>query len=131
MVTAKICLLAQDVVTDSQRNTVSAFHIVEELVAQGFPATLDITAIVIWEREMADSAVIEGETSMTLEGHRLFTQAMHVDFGQLTRTRSVLRFQGVTVPNAGNLKFRVALRSGATAEYMVKVVGPNIFQIPR
>jgi len=47
------------VVTDSQRNTVSAFHIWEELVAQGFPATLDITAIVIWEREMADSAVIE------------------------------------------------------------------------
>ena len=64
---------------------VSRFHIVEELVAQGFPATLDITAIVIWEREMADLAVIEGETSVTLEGHRLFTQAMHVDFGQLTR----------------------------------------------
>src|ERR1044071_4467920 len=125
MVTAKICLLAQDVVTDSQRNTLSVFHIAEEVVAEGFPATWNTAAIVIWEREGSDSAVIEGEVSMMLEGHRLFTRSMHVDFGQLLRTRSVLKFQGVTVPNPGNLTFRVALRSGTAVEYTVKVVGPN------
>src|SRR5437762_7271069 len=52
MVIAKICLLAQDVVTDAERKTVSVFHIVEELVAEGFPAALDVTALVIWERDV-------------------------------------------------------------------------------
>lgn len=107
-------------------NTVSAFHIAEELGAAAFPVAIPkVTAIVMLTREPADADNPTIQLTISLGGRSLFESPIVVGFSQRLSARAVVDINGLVIPGPGTVRF--ALRDGnrdlGTWDVIVNQVG--------
>jgi hypothetical protein len=122
MIRTLICFAAEGVITDAETRQVSAFGLLENVQASSFPVALQrIALFCMWERALTDTPECGVELSVTLNGQEIARQIIDINFAQFLRTRSTIRFEGVTLAEPGNLVFRLALPGHDVAEWVVTV----------
>lgn len=125
MIRPKICFAALAVIRDAETNTVSAFNILEGLIALGFPFFLQsLRLFVLWQREPGDPARVDGTFRVRIEEQELATAPMNADFQGGLLNRTVIKLDGLIIPRAGSLHMVCELTTGARAEYQVNVEAP-------
>jgi hypothetical protein len=125
MIRCKLCVLAENVVQDSQTNNISVFGIFEEIVPQGFPFFLTkIAFFALWERDSTDSETYVAEFSVTLNDQRLHTASININFTGARRHRSIVNIQGFVIPQPGQLVFTLRIQDGPEATCTLPVTAP-------
>ncbi len=120
MIRAKTCFVAEGVITDLETKQVSAFGLVESLQASSFPIVLQrVFLLCIWERSLADPSEFRFELTLTLNGRELERKVINASFAGFLRTRSTIRFEGLTLAEPGNLVFRLAVPEHDVAEWVM------------
>ena len=120
MIRAKACFVAEGVVTDRETNQVSAFGLMENVQATGFPVVLHRAVLLcIWERLPTDPSEFRYELALTLNGRELERKIIATGFAEALRTRTTIRFEGLTLTEPGNVVFRVAIPGHDVAEWVM------------
>jgi hypothetical protein len=121
MIRPKLCFAAEGVVRDVDLNTISAYNIMEGFVAVSYPLLMQRAVFfVLWEREANDPQQANGRFRFLLDNDELIASELRIDFQNNPRTRSVVRINGMVVPQAGLLHFRIDLEGDIHAEYVVE-----------
>jgi hypothetical protein len=125
MIRSTLCFAAAAIIRDAATNSISVFNVLEDFAPAGLPFFIPYLACVaLWEREAGDAQRVQGTFTVQLGNDTLSTVQMHVDFGEVRRSRSMININGLAVPRSGALRFRFVLETGPTAEYSLNVEAP-------
>src|SRR5262249_31775031 len=117
LIKAKVCWVAESVVTDQDTGQVSTFGIMEEVQPQDYPLPIQKLAFFcLWEREATDPQKCRAEFSITLNGQELARQSVDIDFQHYLRDRTTIRLNGFVISVPGNIAFRLAIPGHDIAE---------------
>ena len=107
---------------DGESNTISAFNLLEDITADGFPLLVPRVAFfTLWEREEGDAPVHHARLSVSLDNQELLAQPLDIDFQGFRKNRTINRIGGLVLPGPGQLRFSLAIDGGTTATYTVPV----------
>lgn len=122
MIKTKLMLCAESVVRDVDTNTVSAFNLIEEISAPGFPLFVPkLTVLAILERDAADPTAPSAELVMTIDGLQLHKSPVRVEFQDKLRTRAIITYGGVPIPKPGPLIIEMQVAGGETTQVSIAV----------
>jgi hypothetical protein len=118
MIRSQLVFAAENVVRDALSNKVSAFNILDEIVAQKFPLLLvRMAAVLVSRRDNDDPEEHELELRVSLDGEHLHSFPMPISYqGQLTH-RALMVFEGFVIPHAGELAFSFRIGEQDLASY--------------
>ena len=118
MYRARLSLVAEGIAVDTQSNNVTAFSILEELAAEGFPMGVPAIAyLAVVERGEHDDPSPAATLHLLLDDDEMMMQAVPLRFGGGRRTRLVVRFPAFLVPGAGALRFSLRVDGVEIAAY--------------
>lgn len=111
MIQPKLFFCADNAALDGRYNTISAFHILEEVGAATFPLVVPRLAIIgMFSREETDPINIELQLQVTLGAAQLLVASVPLNFAHQLRTRAILELNGFLLPTPGLVVF--SLRHG-------------------
>lgn len=114
-------IACEQVIRDAQTNNVTLVNVLESAEVEGFPLVFTRVAFCcIWEREDSESVKAAATFSLELNGKKLQTLQVVIDFQSGLRTRSIFQMGGILLQEPGILKFMVTMENGARAEYDVR-----------
>ena len=106
MIRAKLFVCSEGASVDARNNTISAFHILEQVNTPGFPVVLPkICVIALMERETTDPSNTVLQISVDSGDQQLSSHPFAVNFFQSTLGRTLLEFNGFLIPRPGLLRF--------------------------
>lgn len=130
MLRVKYALCAEGIVRDATTNSITAYNILEEVNAIGFPVVMPRLAIVVAvERESTDSSQQSARLRITLGDHELLSHALSLDFQEKLINRAIISLQGLVIPAAGTLVVSFsALDASVAISLPVQTISPQ--QLP-
>ena len=118
MICAKTCFLAEGVTTDRDTGQISAFRLIQNLRATGYPVSVPKLAFFcLWERDGADPTRSVSEFSITLDGRDVTRQAVDVDFGQHLMSCCTIWIADLEIGAPGDLVFQAAIPGHGAAKW--------------
>ena len=130
MIQTKLFICADSAATDGRYNTVSAFHILEQLNATAFPFAIPrISMIAMFTRENEDPSTFQLQLQIDSGDQRLFDGPMPVNFQQQLSARTVLDMHALVVPSPGALTFTLRNGEAPIGSWTVLIVNagrPNL-----
>jgi hypothetical protein len=91
---------------DGRRNTISAFHIVENLWTPIFPIAIpSLSVIALLTRDQTDQQSVEYQLQVHLGGQQLLSHPLRASFLQQATARVIAEIHGLVVPAPGTLSF--------------------------
>ena len=124
---ATLFLCSQSSAVDVRRNTISVFHILEELAAPAFPIVIQALSIVAMleldENEPADPRVL---LRILLGDQQLFEGPFQADFRVRRKARALADFNGLVIPAPGvlNVLLHAGDRDIATWQIICHQIAP-------
>lgn len=126
MIRTRLFLCAESAVVDSIRNTLSAFHIMEQALAPSFPVVIPrVTVITSLTREPSDPDKLECTLTVRIGERQIYTGPLKLAFLQQMGARAIFEMQGMVVSAPGDLIFRLLDGEKELANWSVSVVGVN------
>ncbi|RLC00653.1 MAG: hypothetical protein DRI57_32040 [Deltaproteobacteria bacterium] len=122
MIRCQIALLAKNIVRDSETNSISVFHIIENFKSVSFPVFIpEISFFAHLIRGEDDPDVIESLLDIAINELEIISIPAKADFQGKFANRLTVRVEGLAIPKPGILT--VNLRHGDTilAHYDVSV----------
>jgi hypothetical protein len=114
----RLAFVAENIIRDAATNSVSAFNIVDELSAHGFPLLVPkLSAVVVLSRENGDAEAHELILQVTLNGQPLNQFSLKLNFQGVLLTRGIMLFQGFVVPQPGHVAFEFSLNGKPLTKY--------------
>jgi hypothetical protein len=122
MLTVRLKFPAENVIIDQQTQDVAAFGIISTgMKAVSFPVFLRrLCYLVFWDRSPEDAKDYDAAFSLKLGQTEIAEGAITLNFGGDLSHRTLVRIEGVVIPEAGTLEFSV-VAGGVTASYPVEV----------
>lgn len=122
MIRLKLFLCADAAAIDARLNTLSAFHIAEELNASVFPVVIPrITAVMIFLRDQNDADNVTVQMRISLGDRQLFDGPLPVNFAQRRSARAVADMNGLVLTAPGELRFQIREGDRELGEWIVVV----------
>jgi len=113
VIQAKLFFCSDSAALDVRYNTISAFHILEDLNAPTFPIAIPRLAVIaMFSRAEEDPSNVDLQLQILLGPQQLFATPVPLSFVQQLHARTILEISGFVVPSPGSLVF--ALRNGET-----------------
>jgi len=123
MIRVKLFFCADSAVIDGTRNTISAFHILEQALAASFPTVIPrISIIGSFSREVTDPDTADLTLTGVLAGRQIFSGPFRVLFFQQLAARAVLELQGIIVTTPGDLVFRLLYGQEELAIWSIPII---------
>jgi len=129
MFSLKLFLCSDSASADMRTNTISAFHITEQLMAAAFPVAIPrITVIALVNREQEDPDQIQFQLEAHLGNQQIAAGPFAINFFRQFSARGIGEMVGLVLPGPGTLRF--VLRNGDTTmgSWTVSVV--QVGQVP-
>src|SRR5882762_425889 len=109
MLTVKYFLCSDSAAIDSRRNTLSIFHIVENMYVPIFPFLMQrISVLASLERTPDEPSLIEASLTATQSASEIFSGPLSLNFAHQLATRAVVEVGGVVIPQPGRLTFTLS-----------------------
>lgn len=123
MIEAKLFLCSDSAAIDQRSNSLSVFHISEQLLAAAFPVAIPrLTVITILTREMRDPDRADMQLTVYRGEQELLSAPWVAHFFQQTSARAILEMNGVVVPAPGDLRFLCRIGERNLGSWTISVV---------
>lgn len=122
MLAVRLKFPAENVIIDQQTQEVAAIGIIAQGVkAVAFPLFVRrLCYLVFWDRLPEDAKDYDGTFALRLAGNQIAEVAIPLNFGNDVTHRTLVRIEGLLLPEAGILEFSI-VAGGVTANYSVEV----------
>lgn len=105
MIRTTLFFCSDSAAIDARFNTLSVFHIMEQLNAPAFPMAIPrLTVVALLSKEEADPPVFQLQLQIFLGVQQLFAGPVHGNFFQQLSTRTVIEVNGLVIPAPGELR---------------------------
>jgi hypothetical protein len=124
---AKLFLCAQASAIDARTNSISVFHILEEVHAPAYPVVLPTMSIIaLLELDEGEPIATEVHLQIFLGNQQLFDGPFQTNFQIRRKARAVAEINGLVIPAPGVLRVLVASagRNVAAWEMTVDQIAP-------
>jgi hypothetical protein len=106
VINSKLFFCSDSSSLDARLNTISAFHIMEQINAPSFPVAVSRVAVISYlSREEGDPSTIQLQLRIFCGTQQLFDGPLPINFVQQLHTRSVVELNGLVVPAPLELRF--------------------------
>ncbi|HXM03761.1 MAG TPA: hypothetical protein VN939_14210 [Chthoniobacterales bacterium] len=115
-----------------RQQTVSAFHILESVIAPFFPIVAQkISVIALLTKDLSDAESIDFQLQVTLGEQSLLNNPVQVTFQRQLEARIVVDVQGLLIPAPGQLIFSLTRDGKPDASWpiLVRKVSPPEVQL--
>jgi hypothetical protein len=115
-------VVAESVSVDQTRNTMSVFHILEEIQAPGFPIVIPMLAAVVhWNAEAGD---VDRDFQVGII--ITFPDGQHKEFNQnfqmiRPRLRTIANFIAIEIPGPGTMTVEIKLNGDHKASHTIDI----------
>lgn len=134
MLRMKYLLCAESSSLDQRRNSLSAFHILDNLYVPLFPFVIQrLSILAAAERTSDEPSLIQASLLVTLGGSKIFEGAIALNFAQRLLMRTIIEIGGLLIQQPGELKFALLRGTQEIYSYSVPVErmdGPTVEQLP-
>ena len=117
-------LIAEMVLIDKTTNNASVINLLDEVRSSGYPLIIPrFTVLALNSREEGDPSKATADLAFLIGASRsLHVQEVEIDFKDSPRNRSLVRVEGLPVPEPGDLKvtFRIRGTRAATSSMPVR-----------
>jgi len=115
-------VVAESVSVDQTRNTMSVFHILEQIQAPGFPIVIPMLAAVAHWNAEDDDMECDSQASVLIT----FPDGQHKEFNQnfrmtRPRLRTIANFIGLQISQPGTLTIEVRLNGVHKASHTIDI----------
>lgn len=118
----RLFICSESFALDAARNSLSLFHILEEINSPVFPVALpQMSVVAMFVREEEEPNEPQVRLRIQLDGQELFLGPMGVNFQGHLRTRSLGNIQALVLPRPGRLSVSVEQNDHALASWLVAV----------
>lgn len=119
----KFLICGESAAVDNRRNSLSIFHMLDEINAAAFPVVVAQMCIAMLFERNANDAPEPNNVSLqiSLNDQELFRTQIDLRFGAHYRMRYVTDFRGLLVSAPGNLRFAVTVGEERLGEWVVPV----------
>src|ERR1700689_3033427 len=101
---AKLFLCCESCSVDVRRNSLSLFHVIEEINSPSFPTIIPrLTLALFLDREASESNRVVGQVEIKSNELRIAGGPLVAVFHDKLTCRAVLEFQGFMIPAPGRL----------------------------
>jgi hypothetical protein len=108
VIQARLLLCSDSASIDARLNTISAFHIAEEMNTPSFPVVIPrISLVLMLVREEADPSNVQLQLQIHSANQQVFAGPIPFDFAQRLAGRAIADMHGLLVPLPGLLRFVV------------------------
>lgn len=122
MYTCHLAVLADNVIRDAVRNTITIVDLLEDVIVESFPIVFPrIIALWILERDLDDPEEFTGELIFQLDANELNKFAVGGNFKGKSRTRLIMTIGAFPLPNAGNLIAKFVVNDVELGRYEVQI----------
>ena len=129
MFSVKLFLCSDSASIDVRTNTISAFHITEQLMTASFPVAIPrISVVTVLNREQSDPEQIRFELEALLGGQQVASGPFPINFGRQLSARGVGEMLGLVLPSPGTLRFVLKNGDAVMASWAISVV--QVGQVP-
>jgi hypothetical protein len=129
MFSLKLFLCCDSASVDLRTNTISAFHITEQLGAPTFPVAIPrIHSIALINREETDPGALQLQLDAYLGNQQIASGPFNVNFANQLSARGIAEMQGLVLPGPGALRFVLRNRETTMGSWTVSVV--QLGQLP-
>lgn len=131
MIRATLFTCAGSGSVDARFNTLSVFHIMEQINAPQFPVPIAVSIVGMFTREQGDPSTIDLQLRIFSGEQQLFAGPVSVNFQQHNRARMLLDMQGLVVPAPLDVRFLLQNGGDTIGTWIVAVtqVGPPALQL--
>jgi hypothetical protein len=123
---------AESTALDARRNSISLFHVLEELAVTNLPAVVpQMCVALIFTREADEPAEPDNvEMRITLNDRELYRGPVEVRFGQHLRFRALHDLRGMVINAPGQLKFAVLMNQQDLGSWFIVInhIGQPVVQ---
>jgi hypothetical protein len=134
MLTMNYLLCAESSALDQRRNTLCAFHILDNLYVPLFPFVIQrISILASAGRSTEEPSLIQARLVVTLGESKIFECPVALNFAQRSMMRTIIEIGGLLIPQPGRLKFAVFRETEEISSYSVpveRIQGPTVEQLP-
>jgi len=103
-------------------NTLSAFHVLEQLSAPSFPVVLPrISVIGLFVREELDPETLQLQLKVVSGAQEVFDGPVTASFQQQPVARIILEMHGLVIPGPGDLSFLITDGDSPLCSWVVAV----------
>jgi hypothetical protein len=125
MIRHKIILCAQGVVVDKKSNNISIFNIIDEISPRSFPAIVArLTILSVLERDADDPNEFDSRLHIAIGDRTILDQIIHYSFENTLRTRNIIEFGGMPLPQPGLLTVTIFKDDTRLQEYQIQIIEP-------
>jgi hypothetical protein len=122
MLKTKYFLCAESAAADIRKNSVSVFHILENVIAPIFPFVIPRICIVASLERTTDEPSIMSLTLLVKLGEaQLFKGPLALNFAHLLQSRTFFEIGGLPVSASGNLNFHLLRDSEELATWTISI----------
>ena len=123
MIRPRLLLCAEGVVRDAQTNTISVFNILEQLRFPSFPAAFPrFWVLSVLERDDDDPEEITTTLRIAIGEQIILEHNLDVSFQGQKRTRNIVAFGALPLPQPGVLNVSVSLDDRLLHQYEIEVL---------
>lgn len=118
----KIALCAESIVRDIESNQLSAFNILDQIVASSFPFVFPkLTVVGVFEREENDLMSFDIELDVSHNKTSLFNTSTMLDFQDKLTHRYIFALLGVVIIAPGQLVFTFKHERRKLGSYILRI----------
>lgn len=121
MITAKLALCAEIIVTDANSNALSAINILDDMTPEGYPFLFQkINFLVVSHKAPEDPKVHDVTIKISINEKIIFTTPSKIDFLEKDVHRFVWGIGGLLISEPGILKFELSGATIPSTSYQMK-----------
>lgn len=130
MINPKLFICADNILRDSQTNTMTIISVIEEIHPDIYPVLIPRLAILlILERDPEDANNPDVRLLITQGDKEIFNDSMNVDFQGKPRTRSIVMIGGMALPQPGDLRLQAIYEDRILGNYVIEIPVPKRLQV--
>jgi hypothetical protein len=116
-------VVSEGVSRDAETNTMSIFHIIENINSPSFPLFIQkLVVLNLFERLSVDPPIFDSTVRVLINELQLHEVPIRINFEDKLKSRAILTVGGLVIPNPGTLIFNFVHDTRTIAQYKIEVI---------
>jgi hypothetical protein len=122
MIQARLFLVAESAAIDTRFNTLSAFHIMDQINAATFPVAVPhLSVLIMLVRDQTDPSETQLQFEVYCGTQQLLAQAVPANFQQQLAMRVILDLHALLVPSPNPLRFTLRNEASSIGSWTINL----------
>ena len=122
-------ILCEDIIRDAESDRISLINITEQLVSIAYPFLLPKIGIFMFLEKENQEVTVSGEILIKNNDNTLAKNSLILSFSEKDKARVMIKFNGIAIPEPGNLTVDVLLNGETRSSVSIPVFQKTLQEV--